>query len=306
MSIHPRDAKLHGNVQSFPTEQHRLSYAISRLEGVVFDQMLPYIVGTAVNLADVDALIGILNDAFGDQDEVTRELRNFKQGANREFSLYFANFQNLSAEETNWNEATKRDALQNGLCEELKDSLILIIEEDDFLPFVKRLQVLDNNIRARQADKKKGAANPGKGGPAPAHCSARNPTVNPPALSPGVRPTNTGSGDFGPAPMDLPSRRHSQISREERARRKNCKLCYACRDPNHYEKPVSLPLRTDRSIAAAAEAQSPNCCDIVVCQEKYMLLALRCLTSSPSTALCVPIPPSHNLKEMKIKDIGRG
>jgi len=103
--------KLHGNSQSFPTEQHRLSYAIGRLEGVAFDQILPYIEGTAVNLPDIDALIKILNDAFGDPDRVAtaiRELRSLKQ-ANREFSLYLADFQRLSAE-TNWNEAAKRDA----------------------------------------------------------------------------------------------------------------------------------------------------------------------------------------------------
>jgi hypothetical protein len=107
--------------------QHRLSYAVGRLEGVVFEQILPYIEDNAVNLDDIDALIKFLEDAFGDPDRVataTRELGNLRQ-ANREFSLYFADFQRLSAE-TEWNESAKKDALQNGLCEELKDALTLL------------------------------------------------------------------------------------------------------------------------------------------------------------------------------------
>jgi hypothetical protein len=198
--------KLHGNTQSFPTMQHRLSYAVGRLEGVTFEQILPYIEDSAVNLDDIDALIKILEDAFGDPDRVataTRELRNLRQ-ANREFSLYFADFQRLSAE-TEWNESAKKDALQNGLCEELKDALTLLVEEEEYSAFVKQLQRLDNKLRAGQADKKKGGANSGKSGSAPARSTAPIPKTS---STSGGHPTQTGSGYYGPAPMDLSEGKH--------------------------------------------------------------------------------------------------
>jgi hypothetical protein len=43
--------------------QHRLSYAVGRLKGVAFEQILPYIESNAVNLGDIDALIKILEGA---------------------------------------------------------------------------------------------------------------------------------------------------------------------------------------------------------------------------------------------------
>jgi hypothetical protein len=239
--------KLHGNTQSFPTMQHRLSYAVGRLEGVAFEQILPYIEDNAVNLDDIDALIKILEDAFGDPDRVataTRELRNLRQ-ANREFSLYFADFQRLSAE-TEWNESAKKDALQNGLCEELKDALTLLIEEEEYSAFVKQLQRLDNKLRARQADKKKGGANSGKSGSAPARSTAPIPKTS---STSGGHPTQTGSGYYGPAPMDLSEGKH--ISEEEKASRKAEGRCFYCGGVGHIAR--NCPNRPKKVHGAVAE-----------------------------------------------------
>jgi hypothetical protein len=239
--------KLHGNTQSFPTMQHRLSYAVGRLEGVAFEQILPYIENNAVNLDDIDALIKILEDAFGDPDQVataTRELRNLRQ-ANREFSLYFADFQRLSAE-TEWNESAKKDALQNGLCEELKDALTLLVEEEEYSAFVKKLQRLDNKLRARQADKKKGGANSGKSGSAPARSTAPIPKTS---STSGGHPTQTGSGYYGPAPMDLSEGKY--ILEEEKASRKAEGRCFYCGGVGHIAR--NCPNRPKKVHGAVAE-----------------------------------------------------
>jgi len=62
--------KLHGNAASFPTLQHRLSYAVGRLEGVAFGLVLPFIENDSVNLESIEALVQVLEDAFGDPDRI--------------------------------------------------------------------------------------------------------------------------------------------------------------------------------------------------------------------------------------------
>jgi hypothetical protein len=250
--------KLHGNAQSFPTLQHRLSYAVGRLEGVAFDQVLPYINDTAVNLGSVDALIKILDDAFGDPDRVataTRELKSLRQ-ANREFSLYFADFQRLSAE-TDWNDAAKRDALQSGLSEELKDALMVVNEEEEYSAFIKQLQKLDNKLRARQADKKKGGANTGKSGLAPARSSAQGAIPNSSSKpSNSGHPTQSGSGYYGPAPMDLSLGKH--VTPEEKARRIAENLCHYCAGSDHMLRACPVKPQAAKLRGSAAAIQEPG------------------------------------------------
>jgi hypothetical protein len=71
-------------------------------------------------LEDVEALIKILEATFGDPDEVgmgSGELDHLMQG-NREFSMYYAEFQRLM-EILDYNSKAKKAALKRGLSKEL-------------------------------------------------------------------------------------------------------------------------------------------------------------------------------------------
>jgi hypothetical protein len=77
-----------------------------------------------VNLANFEAFVTSLEEAYGDPDHVNtaeRALAKLRQG-NRDFVTYYAEFQRLIVD-LNWNDAAKRAALNCGLCEELKDIL---------------------------------------------------------------------------------------------------------------------------------------------------------------------------------------
>ena len=239
--------KLAANAARFPTAQHALGYAVGLLGGTALAQLIPYVNGAMINLPDMDAFYAILDDAFGDPDRVataTRELENLKQ-ANREFSLYYADFQRL-ASELDWNDSAKRHALTRGLCNELKDGLVWQPEIADFHGFVRQLQTLDKKWRARIAEQKKSAASSSK---SPA---IKTSTVPDPAKNPG-HPTQAGSGYYGPAPMDLSAGKH--ISAEEKLLRMKEGRCFYCGGLGHTAKDCPNKKKLQGS---AAVVQTPD------------------------------------------------
>ena len=110
------NVKLTGNAEQFPSDQHRLEYVYSRLEGNALAQVQPYITVTGITLTNVAELLEILQTAFGEPDPqgtVTRQLRKLRQ-LNKEFSTYVAEFMRLLAK-VPWDERAKLDHLRAGL-----------------------------------------------------------------------------------------------------------------------------------------------------------------------------------------------
>jgi hypothetical protein len=110
----------------FPDEQAKMRYAFNRLSGLALKQILPHVRETGeVGLEDLPGFIQLLEAAFGDSDRVATAERNLKEiiQKNREFSLYYAEFQVLAAH-LGWNPSALRNALRSGLSEETKDSFI--------------------------------------------------------------------------------------------------------------------------------------------------------------------------------------
>jgi hypothetical protein len=108
----------------FPSEQSKLHYVFSRLEGAALEQMIHLIKNDHINLKNFEAFVTSLDEAYGDPDHVNtaeRTLTKLRQG-NRDFITYYAEFQHLIAD-LDWNDAAKRAALFRGLSEELKDIL---------------------------------------------------------------------------------------------------------------------------------------------------------------------------------------
>jgi len=196
--------KVIGNASRFPTDQHQLIYAFGRLGGIAREQIMPYVRTGQIDLANLEALITVLDNAFGDPNRVAtaeRELRELRQ-KNRELSLYLADFTRIMAD-LQWDELAKRSTFENGLSEELKDALVLCNPPVDFNEFVALCQRLDSALRARAAEK--------KGRPA---ISLRTSNAPCPAPTPAQPCVETNPNNQGPVPMDLSASCH-HLSQEE-------------------------------------------------------------------------------------------
>jgi hypothetical protein len=91
--------KLAGENGYFSDNQHKLYYVYSYLKGNAQNQIELHIHTNQISLDDIKALIKILEAAFGNPNEVrmaSGELDCLTQG-NREFSIYYAEFQHLIA-----------------------------------------------------------------------------------------------------------------------------------------------------------------------------------------------------------------
>ncbi|KAG0154713.1 hypothetical protein PDIDSM_281 [Penicillium digitatum] len=99
--------KLNINRDRFPTPQSRMTYVTNRLKGIPYAQILPYIRDGICQLNDFTDILDILERAFGDPNRARNarnELYRLRQG-NKEFSLFFAEFQRLAMEGEMHNEA---------------------------------------------------------------------------------------------------------------------------------------------------------------------------------------------------------
>ena len=140
--------------QTITDEQTRLRYAVSRLSGQAFDQVVSFVETGNIALANIDALIQVLESAFGDPNRyatAARKINSLRQG-NRDFSTYYAEFQRYAAD-LNWNEPAKLEALRKGMSEELKRDMIHMPEDPETMQaFVTAMQRLDNRRRAFQQE----------------------------------------------------------------------------------------------------------------------------------------------------------
>ena len=89
---------------------------INCLAGEAMDQVQQYVKADRVDLVNVEALIDILGEAFGNPNRVAEaeaKLCSLQQGS-QEFTSYYAEFQRY-ASEVKWDEMAKLSALRRGL-----------------------------------------------------------------------------------------------------------------------------------------------------------------------------------------------
>jgi hypothetical protein len=120
--------KVAGDGHRFTDALNQIRYAAGLLEGLVLDQILPLIKDdNSISLPDLKDFCQLLENAFGDPDRratAERQLERLRQ-ANREYILYYADFQLLIAD-VEWNDGAKRHSLMRGLSTELKDFLVTV------------------------------------------------------------------------------------------------------------------------------------------------------------------------------------
>jgi hypothetical protein len=246
----------------FPNEQVKLRYAFSRLEGAALEQLIHLVKDDRMNLANFEAFVTSLEEAYGDPDHVNtaeRALAKLYQG-NRDFITYYAEFQRLIAD-LNWNDTVKHTALHCGLCQELKDILSTQDLPEDWSCYVALVKKRDMQYRVCKAEPHRSS---GQTKPAtiPTTCNTSpNPTQNTP------HPTSSGSGYFRPIPMDLSAARH-RLSPKECQKRIDENRCLYCGGFNHMawdcpNKPKTLVRPLHGAIAETAqpeisESSTPN------------------------------------------------
>jgi hypothetical protein len=243
-------SKLAGENGRFSDNQHKLRYVYGYLQGNAQNQIQPYVQTDKISLDDVEALIKILEAAFGDPDEVgtaSGELDRLTQG-NREFSIYYAEFQRLMAI-LDYDSKAKKAALKRGLSKELQASLVYHTDEpEDFDKFVELCMKLDYQIRAHANLSRR---------PNNSHPTATKATPSAPHTT--SHPTSTDSGNYGPAPMDLSAAKKSQNQRH-RDERMAKGLCLYCGSADHFKDQCSvLASNNARKVhLAAAGVSTPN------------------------------------------------
>jgi len=234
----------------FPDEQAKMRYAFNRLSGIALKQILPHVRDNGeIGLEDLPAFIQLLEAAFGDPDRVATAERNMKEikQKNREFSLYYAEFQVIAAD-LDWNPSALRNALRSGLSEEMKDSFIHTDMPEELPAFVTLCQKRDNQIRQRKAEKaaqQKWTTSAG---------SPSAPRAPVPPRAPEAAPAGTVPGYTGPAPMDLSAGRR-RISDEERAKRFADGRCLYCGGFNHRAAECAAKKKARTFKAAGAEVK---------------------------------------------------
>jgi hypothetical protein len=267
-TLRPFKTQLRLKIAAQPTQflepQSQLRYAFSRLEGPALALVNSYVLpDNTIGLESLNELLAHLDRAYDDPDRAgtaDRELQRLRQ-KNRPFSSYYADFTRIMSD-LDYNDSSKLAALKRGLCDEIKETLrVTINEPTGFNAFVDLCQKIDNKNRAYAADR-----------PAPRTAAPRapNPTPAPrastsnqytPAPTPRVssaHPTNANSGHYGPAPMNLSANRR-KLSPEERQRRIDHNLCFYCADKDHVTRncPHRPPPRQPLQGAVAELQQAP-------------------------------------------------
>jgi len=201
--------KFLGDAHKFVEVQNWLAYAVGFLKGKAYEQILPLIDEANINIASVEALITLLENAFGDPDRVrTTEgnLQSLRQ-KNRNFSDYLADFQRYAAE-VSWNDAAKRTSLYEGLSAELKDALVTLDTPDELDQYIIFVTRVDNKIRARPVKQKVSSS------------TWRSPTTTttttPKPAAPPTTTTTTRGTQAGPMDLSAGRRRLSHAQREDR------------------------------------------------------------------------------------------
>lgn len=227
--------KMNVNHDRYPTPQSRMTYVTNRLKGGPYAQILPYIKKGICQLKDYEEILQILDRAFGDPNRVNNarnELFRLRQ-ANKEFGMFFADFQRLALE-GEMSEDVLPTLLEQAINRELRGMLMHNEPPSrEYHQFASFLQDLENRRRhyennpASVARTYAPAAKPTQPASKPNHATHLARPAEYPATSQPVEHTADA--------MDLSSTRQYTTSRRDRGE------CFRCGSKDHLVRNCPLP-----------------------------------------------------------------
>lgn len=224
--------KMTVNYDRFPTSQSRMAYVTNRLKGAPYAQVLPYIHNGVCQLSDYGEVLEILERAFGDPNRARNarnDLYRLRQG-NKEFSIFFAEFQRL-AMEGDMPEAALPTMLEQAINRELKAMLLHHdLPNGDYMTLARFLQNLENRRFQYENNPRNHAVAPKLGAATPARPDGPSQHTTAPRASPAVETARSH-----PDAMDLSSARQYTTSRRDRGE------CFRCGSKDHLVRNCPLP-----------------------------------------------------------------
>ncbi|KAJ6103192.1 hypothetical protein N7486_005619 [Penicillium sp. IBT 16267x] len=267
--------KLNINLDRFPTPASRMSYVTSRLEGIPYAQILPYIQNGRCVLSDYQKILDILENAFGDPNRTSNardELFRFRQ-SNKEFGQFFAEFQRLALE-GEMPEETLPTLLEQAINRELRGMLLHNEPPTrEYHQFAAFLQKLENRRMHYDRTTRSPVVRP-----LPTQIQASNPAPTQytrPDFRTARNSSPTPRPAFTPDPMDLTTNRLTRRDRGE---------CFRCGAKGHLVRDCPYPdQRPTRAHAAYLEGPtSPRSQPITLPDRQHTASPERRARSPPS------------------------
>lgn len=231
--------KLALNKDHFPSENMKIFYAISRLEGQAMRQVMPHIkLDNTTDYSTVNDLIQTLTVAFGDPDKQTtaqRELRTLKQ-KNTDLSTQ------RWAPDTGFDQHSLKSFLSDSISAELKQAMVTQIVPTDLDEYIALLQRFDNNLRAiptsRPSVIRSGSSfSTGRARSQFLSYAGSSTSASTPSTSAFITAADSASNhpaqNLGPMSMDLSNIRKGPVPPEEKLRRRALNLCNYCGGNGH-------------------------------------------------------------------------
>lgn len=238
------------NRDRYPTPQARMTYVNNCLRGAPYAQILPYIKRGICQLKDYEDILDILDRAFGDPNRVNNarsDLFRLRQ-TNKEFSMFFAEFQRLALEGEMSKEALPT-LLEQAINRELRGMLVHNEPPSrEYHQFANFLQNLENRRRHYESNQQPAART---------YASTTRPATSQPAPKPNpIKPAERAvvTPPANPDAIDLSSTRRFASSRRERGE------CFRCGSKEHLIRscphPDNRPLKI-RPVYSSPRSGSP-------------------------------------------------
>ncbi len=244
--------KLSVNADRFPTEQDKLSYAMSRLDGDAARTIDPFFRNGS--LMGLHGFISFLEQTYDDASRkhtAITKLENLRQ-KNREFTVFFSEFLGLVGE-LDWNESAKVAALRRAISDEIRDRLVGRNLPGTVGELATMCQQIDEDLRfnrAAQSLKPRSTVTISSTRPATSSAAVaapRPPTSNPRTEPPRPQPVHD--------PMDLDTtslRSYAPAQSNERKIRFTKGECFGCGQRGHIQR--DCPIRPFEKV----RVQSPQ------------------------------------------------
>ncbi len=240
MELHPR---------RYFDDTTRVGFVGTLLTGTAATWFAPILETSSPLLQDFNAFMAEFETMFGDSDKArtsANKLCRLQQGT-RSAIVYASKFRQL-AYDVNWGEAALIDQFRCGLCDDVQDLLLTLVDPSSFNEAITQAIRCDNHLFERRQEKKVTSK---------AQLWNSRPTTLPlvPQTTPIARPAS-----FGPTPMQIDVVKFKPLTEAEKLRRRTNNLCLYCGNTGHRARqcPQKLVKLQVQAVETPQELENKN------------------------------------------------